>query len=98
LNAHASTNIFCIVVAETTFHEPIGWLNADAPRNVSTKLVTRPTFHADISVLNAALLPNKLSMFVMADTSHVPIAGEHTPIGEAARHVFTAATRSALVA
>ena len=33
----------------------------------------------------------------MAETSHVPMAGVHAPTGDAARHVFTAATRSVLV-
>lgn len=54
-------------------------------------------FHAEMSVLNAVLPENKEAMSVMAETSHVPIAGEHAPTGEAARHVFTAATRPALV-
>ena len=59
--------------------------------------VTLPTSHAEISVLKEVFPLNKLDMSVTAETSHVPMAGEHVPIGEAARQVFTAATRAALV-
>ena len=59
--------------------------------------VTLPTSHAEISVLKEVFPLNKLDMSVTAETSHVPMAGEHAPIGEAARQVFTAANRAALV-
>ena len=59
--------------------------------------VTLPTFHAEISVLKEVFPLNKFDMSVTAETSHVPMAGEHAPIGEAARQVFTAANRAALV-
>ena len=59
--------------------------------------VTLPTSHAEISVLKEVFPLNKFDMSVTAETSHVPMAGEHVPIGEAARQVFTAATRAALV-
>ena len=72
-------------------------MNADAPRNIASKLVTLATFHADISVLNNPFPIKTFDMSVMAETSHVPMAGEQAPTGEAVRHVFTSATRSAFV-
>ena len=60
-------------------------------------VVTRATSHADMHVLNETLEENNEPMSVMAETSHVPIAGEHAPTGEAAMHAFTAATRAAFV-
>ena len=60
-------------------------------------VVTLDTSHERMSALNDALPENKYAMSVMAETSHVPMAGVHTPIGEAVRHVLIAATRLALV-
>ena len=72
-------------------------MNAVAPENIAPISVTLPTFHADISALKNVLPLNKLDMSVTSETSHVPMAGEHKPTGEATRQVFTAATKAVAI-
>ena len=73
-----------IFLAELTFHRPIDWLNELAPLDISVISVTFATSHAEMSVLKDPLLLHKLLILGMAATSHVPMAGVHTPTGDAA--------------
>ena len=97
VNARAPSNALFIYITFATSHAPIGMLNAIAPENIASMLRTEPTFHAEMFALNKYLSLNRNDMSVMADTSHVPIAGEHKPTGESARHASTASPRSVLV-